>query len=963
MTTFDADFYKTTVFLPKTDFPMRGELPAREPEILKRWQDGDLYAQLRKVSKGRKQWTLHDGPPYANGNIHIGHAVNKILKDVINRTMQMSGFDADYVPGWDCHGLPIEWKIEEKYRAEKKDKDSVPIIEFRKECRDFAAHWVGVQAAEFQRLGVVGNWKDPYLTMTLGGEAQIAREIHKFLLNGGLYKGVKPVLWSVVEKTALAEAEVEYHEHKSTTIWVRFPIIKTPNKNLEGAHIVIWTTTPWTMPSNRGIAYKDDIVYRLIVVSDPGEETRVKKGDKLIIAEKLVDDVIGHTKIKAFERHDRFVGKELAGIICHHPLRGKGYEFDVPALAADFVTDDAGTGFVHVAPGHGADDFALGVASGLECTDNVADDGKFRASVPLFGGLAIFEEKNGKYEFGPGNFAPLKAIDEAGLLLAKGSIRHEYPHSWRSKAPLIFRTTPQWFIGMEINDLRKKSLQAISDTKWYPAAGENRIRAMIEQRPDWCISRQRAWGVPIAIFLEKATGKPLYDAEVYARVADIFESEGSDAWFARNPQDFLGTKYKADDYEQVRDIVDVWFESGSTHNFVLEPRKLPWPADLYLEGSDQHRGWFHSSLLESCGTRGVAPYKAVLTHGFVLDEKGMKMSKSLGNVVAPQTVMEKYGADILRLWTITSDYSEDIRIGETVLKTVADQYRRIRNTLRYLLGALEGFDKSEAVDLSDTARLPELERYMLHELKVLDNQVKKAVAEYEFGRMANLVYMFCNGPLSAFYFDIRKDRLYCDRPDLPERRAYRTVMAAIFEALCGYLAPVLCFTADEAWQYRPRGVFKDDADSIHLRTFADLPANWQDDALAQKWKRVLEVRDVILGALEVARKEKMIGSALEANVELYLSSMYDPEMLKDIDFAEVAITSQFTGSYGVGPQTAFSLANTPGVFVVIKKAEGGKCERCWKILPEVGSDKEFPTLSKRDADAVRYFMAQQQKAA
>jgi len=957
MTNFDADFYKTTVFLPKTDFPMRGDLPAREPEILKRWQDMDLYKRLRETSKGRKQWTLHDGPPYANGNIHIGHAVNKILKDVINRTMQMSGFDADYVPGWDCHGLPIEWKIEEKYREAGKDKDAVPVLEFRRECREFAQHWVDVQAAEFQRLGVTGNWKDPYLTMRLPAEAQIAREIHKFLLNGGLYKGVKPVLWSIVEKTALAEAEVEYHDHKSITIWVRFPVIKTNNPALEGADVVIWTTTPWTMPSNRGIACHKDVEYAVYTVEAVGEGARVSVGDKLVLATKLAPDVKEKAAITEWAQGNTFLGDSMEGTVCAHPLRGKGYEFDVPVLEAGFVTDDAGTGFVHIAPGHGADDFELGMAKGLEVTDNIDDDGKFRASVPLFGGLPVYDQKG---EMGQGNFAPIKAIDDAGKLLAKGSMRHDYPHSWRSKAPLIFRTTPQWFISMDTNDLRQKALKAIADTDWYPAAGENRIRAMIEQRPDWCISRQRAWGVPIAIFIERATGKPLLDEEVYKRVGDIFETEGSDAWFTRDKQDFLGNKYKADDYDQIKDIVDVWFESGSTHNFVLGPRNLPWPADLYLEGSDQHRGWFHSSLLESCGTRGVAPYKAVLTHGFVLDEKGMKMSKSLGNVVAPQTVMEKYGADILRLWTVSSDYSEDIRIGETVLKTTADIYRRIRNTLRYLLGALEGFDKSEAVDLSNPAKLPELERYMLHQLATLDADVKAAIAAYDFGRMAQLVYTFCNGPLSAFYFDIRKDSLYCDRPDLPERRAYRSVMAAIFECLVGYLAPVLCFTAEESWQYRPRGVFKDDAESIHLRTFAEVPKAWLDDALAQKWARVIHVRDVVLGALEIARKDKMIGSALEAHPVIYID-----EAIEGVDFAEIAITSQVTviDEDGKMPANAFTLPSAVGVGVIINKAEGNKCERCWKVLPEVGSDKEFPTLSKRDADAVRYFMANAQKAA
>lgn len=948
MTKFDAEFFKTTVFLPKTDFPMRGDLPQREPEILKKWHDMGLYKMLR-AKKGRKPWTLHDGPPYANGNIHIGHAVNKILKDLINRTMQMSGYDADYVPGWDCHGLPIEWKIEEKYRAEGKDKDAVPILEFRKECRDFAQHWVNVQSEEFQRLGVIGDWKEPYLTMRLPAEAQIVREIHKFLMNGGLYKGVKPVLWSTVEKTALAEAEVEYHEHKSTTIWVKFPIIQTKlwNSLEQGkSYIVIWTTTPWTMPSNRAIAFSDKIQYAAYKVKSVANDSRAKPGEILILAQKLANEVKQNAKIEEWEVVAEIPGGALADMVCEHPLRDKGYDFPVPLLEGGFVTDDAGTGFVHIAPSHGQDDYMLYMSKfgAKDIPDNVDDNGVFRAHVPLFAGLAIFEEKGGKHEFGPGNFAPLKAIDEAGYLLAKGSLRHEYPHSWRSKAPLIFRTTPQWFISMDTNDLRKKALKAISDTKWYPSAGENRIRAMIEQRPDWCISRQRAWGVPIAIFLEKASGKTLCDDDVNKRIADIFETEGSDAWFARDKQDFLGNKYKADDYDQVFDIVDVWFESGSTHQFVLEPRGLPWPADLYLEGSDQHRGWFHSSLLESCGTTGRAPYNAVLTHGFVLDEKGMKMSKSVGNVTAPQTVMEKYGADILRLWTVTSNYAEDIRVGDKILQTSADVYRRIRNTYRYLLGALDGFNADEAVDLSDTSKLPELERYMLHLLAKLDRDIKAAIAAYDFGKVTDLVYNFCNSQLSAFYFDIRKDRLYCDRPDMFERRAYRSVMAAMFEALCGWLAPTLCFTSDEAWQHRPQSLGTN-SDSIHMHDFISTPDAWIDEKLAEKWKQVFVVRDAVLGAMEIARKDKLIGSALDAHPIIAM-----PEELSGIDWAEICITSQATVKKG-------ELA------VTVNKADGNKCERCWKVLPEVGSDKEFPTLSKRDADAVRYFLTQNQKAA
>ena len=946
--TYDADFYKTTVFLPRTDFPMRGELPVREPEILKKWQDMDLYSALRAVSKGRAPFVLHDGPPYANGNIHIGHAVNKILKDVVNRTKQMEGFDADYVPGWDCHGLPIEWKIEEKYRASGANKDEVAINDFRRECREFAQHWVDVQSSEFQRLGVTGNWVNPYLTMTYPAEAQIAGEIHKFLMNGGLYRGVKPVMWSVVEKTALAEAEVEYKEHKSVTVWARFPVVSTPNKALEGAHVVIWTTTPWTLPSNRAIAYGADMDYTLYTVDAVAENARAKAGDRLVVSEKLAADVQAKAGITEWTKTASFKGRDFAGTVAAHPLRGSGYDFDVRLLEGDFVTDDAGTGFVHIAPGHGADDFVLGMKNGVEVTDNVTDDGLFRDHVPLFAGLPIYNEKG---EMGEANFAVIKAFDERGLLLAKGSLRHEYPHSWRSKAPLIFRTTPQWFISMETNDLRQTALKAIGETRWVPEQGENRIRAMIEQRPDWCISRQRAWGVPIAIFVNKKTREPLRDDEVCARITEVFEQEGSDAWFVRNPQDFLGNKYDAADYEQVRDIVDVWFESGSTHEFVLQARGMKNPADLYLEGSDQHRGWFHSSLLESCGVHGRAPFKAVLTHGFVLDEKGRKMSKSEGNVVAPQEVMAKYGADILRLWTITSSYEDDVRIGEATLKTTADLYRRIRNTYRYLLGALDGFSEHEAVDLSDPSKLPELEQLVLHRLAQLDGRVKQYVADYDFGRMVQDVHMFCTSDLSAFYFDIRKDRLYCDKADLYERRATRTVMAVLFDALTGWLAPTLPFTTEEAWSYRPVHM-RPEATSVHLKTFTDIPSAWENVTLADQWEKIVAVRDVVLGALEIKRKENVIGAPLEAHPVIHVSDEFN-RLLTGIDMAEICITSQASVTPQPAPADAFRLAGVEGVAVVVNRAQGAKCERSWKILPEVGSDREFPTLTLRDADAVR----------
>ncbi|HSK38737.1 MAG TPA: isoleucine--tRNA ligase, partial [Arenibaculum sp.] len=650
--------YKSTVFLPRTDFPMRAGLPAREPELLKRWAGIDLYRRQRNESRGRPVFLLHDGPPYANGNIHLGHAVNKILKDVINRSQQMLGRDAPYVPGWDCHGLPIEWKIEEKYRAAGKDKDEVPILDFRAECRAFAQHWVGVQTEEFKRLGVLGDWETPYTTMTLAAEAQIVREIHKFLMNGGLYKGAKPVMWSVVEKTALAEAEVEYHDHTSTTVWVRFPVTAPSVPELDGADVVIWTTTPWTLPGNRAIAFGAGIEYGVYEVERAGEDALAQPGDRLVVASATWDEVAATARVEG-RRVAALAGERLAGTVTAHPLRGQGYDFDVRLLPADFVEVETGTGFVHIAPGHGADDFELGRRNGIEVPRTVADDGAYYDHVPLFAGKRVYTPQG---KPGDANPAVVAAIRSAGRLLAQGRIKHSYPHSWRSKAPLIFRTTPQWFISMETGDLRELALRAIDDTRWVPPQGRNRIHAMIEQRPDWCISRQRAWGVPIALFVRKADGQPLKDQSVLDRIADAFEREGSDAWYARDPQDFLGSDYRAEDFEQVFDIVDVWFESGSTHAFVLERRPdLHWPASLYLEGSDQHRGWFHSSLLESCGTRGRAPYDAVLTHGFTLDEQGRKMSKSLGNGVEPQDVVDRSGADILRLWVVGSDYTEDMR--------------------------------------------------------------------------------------------------------------------------------------------------------------------------------------------------------------------------------------------------------------------------------------------------------------
>ena len=956
--------YKSTVFLPATGFPMRGDLPKREPDLLARWQKMGLWKRLRESSKGREKYILHDGPPYANGNIHIGTALNKILKDVVNRTHQMLGQDANYVPGWDCHGLPIEWKIEEEYRAKGKDKDKVPIVEFRRECRDFAAKWIDVQREEFRRLGVEGDWADPYSTMSYPAEAQIVRELGKFVMNGSLYRGARPVMWSVVEKTALAEAEVEYHDHTSTTVYVRFPVARSRHKALEGAAIVIWTTTPWTLPGNRAIAAGAEIEYDLLTVKSVHEGSLVKPGDKLLVAKKLssffVQDVgIGEAE---YDMSARVKGADLLGTICAHPLRGAAgangyYDFDVPVLNGDFVTTEQGTGFVHIAPGHGADDYELGSANGIDVPNTVDEDGSYFPHVGLFAGKRVFTPRG---KTGDANTAVIEAMTAAGALLGRGTLVHSYPHSWRSKAPLIFRNTPQWFISMSRNELRAKSLKAIDDTSWFPPAGRNRIRAMIETRPDWCVSRQRAWGVPIAVFVEKKSGQLLRDPDVIERIAQAFEAEGADAWYASDPKRFLGNKYDPAEYDQIRDVVDVWFDSGSTHSFVLEQRPdLKWPASLYLEGSDQHRGWFHSSLLESCGTRGRAPYDAVLTHGFVLDEQGRKMSKSLGNVIAPQEVVGKIGADILRLWVVSSDYTEDLRIGQEVLKHQAELYRRLRNTLRYLLGNLAGFDAAERVPLErveDVGRLPELERWVLHRLTELDALRCRAIADYTFTGFYTALHNFCAVDLSAFYFDIRKDSLYCDRPDSLRRRAVRTVLDRLYHCLVTWLAPVLCFTAEEAWLARHPG----EGESVHLQLFAEVPESWRDEALAARWARIRDLRRVVTGAIELARADKKIGASLQAAPVVYAEAPYR-EAMRGLDAAELWITSgaelRPAEELGADRDALFTLADVPGVWTRFATAGGSKCERCWKVLPEVGRHAAHPTLCGRCVDAVEHLPA------
>ncbi len=912
--------YRDTVFLPNTSFPMRGDLPRREPAMLARWREMGLWDRLRADSQGRDKFILHDGPPYANGHLHIGHALNKILKDVINRAQQMSGRDALYIPGWDCHGLPIEWKIEEEYRKSGRNKDAVPILQFRAECRAYAQNWLDVQSGEFQRLGVLGDFAHRYATMDFASEAAIVAEIGRFLLNGALYRGLRPVMWSTVEKTALAEAEVEYHDHTSTTIHVRFPLLDGPG-DLDGASVAIWTTTPWTIPANRAVAYGEAIDYALVRVDSVAEGSLARAGERLLVALAQLPQVCTETGIITHHVVRVLPGADLAGLLCAHPLRGRGYDYDVPLLPADYVTTEQGTGFVHTAPSHGEEDFALGRAHGLEVPDTVADDGKFREWVPIFAGLYVHKAAD----------AVCAALVEAGGLLARGALRHSYPHSWRSKAPLIYRATPQWFIRMDGPEhLRQRALDAIAVTDFVPEKGRTRLAAMVAGRPDWCISRQRAWGVPIAVFVERATGEVLRDAEVMGRVEAVFRDEGADAWYASPPSRFLGNGRDPAAYEQVMDIVDVWFESGSTHAFTLLARGLPWPADLYLEGSDQHRGWFQSSLLEAVGSRGQAPFKAILTHGFTLDEQGRKMSKSLGNVTAPQEVSDKYGADILRLWVMNADTAEDQRIGPEILKQQAELYRRLRNTLRWLLGSLDGFSQAEHVPL---AELPELERWVLHRLSELDALVRRAVATHDWAGVYPAIHSFCAGDLSAFYFDVRKDAVYCDRSDSLARRSARTVLDRLHRCLTAWLAPVLVFTAEEAWTAR----FGEQS-SVHLAAFYDVPPEWQDEALALKWQAIRAIRKSVTEMLEGERRDGRIRSSLEASLQLGFAD--GEAWLTEDDWAELCIVSRV--HVALSEKASFA----------VEKAPGRKCARCWKVLEEVGGVAAHPMLCLRCADAV-----------
>ena len=935
--------YKDTVFLPKTEFPMKAGLPQKEPGILARWNEQDLYHRLREARAGREKFILHDGPPYANGDMHIGHALNHILKDMVCRTQSLLGKDAPYVPGWDCHGLPIEWKVEEQYRKKKLNKDEVPVKEFRAECRAYAQHWVNVQREQVKRLGILGNWDKPYLTMDFDSEATIVSELLKFAESGQLYRGAKPVMWSPVEKTALAEAEVEYEDITSTQIDVAFEIVDGPLSNMAGSHAVIWTTTPWTIPVNQAIAYGPDVDYVILHIhtQPEGEVARTAHVSDVLIAESLVDQFSSRIGITPnhYEIVWRGKGSDLAGTIARHPMHHLGgfYAKPRPFLPGDFVTTDSGTGLVHMAPDHGEDDFDLCKAHGIEPQFAVEGDGKYRADWGWLGGQGSVI--NPKFNAPDGPICS-DLRDAGGLLAASADYQHSYPHSWRSKAKVIYRCTPQWFVPMDRGDstLRQKAMQAIADTRFVPEKGRNRIGSMVEGRPDWVLSRQRAWGVPITLFVDRKTGQYLNDPAVNARIVEAIKAEGVDAWEAARAQEYLGSDYKAEDYEQVFDILDVWFDSGCTHVFTLESGKWPelqWPADLYLEGSDQHRGWFQSSLLQSCGTRGRAPYNAVLTHGFTMDQKGLKMSKSVGNTVDPLKVMETNGADIIRLWALSVDFTEDHRIGDEILKGVADQYRKLRNTFRYLLGALDGFSEEERV--SDVAQMPELERYVLHLLADMDAKLKVAVEDFDFNSYVRLLSDFANNDLSAFFFDIRKDCLYCDAPESLKRRSYRTVLDILFHAMVRYAAPVLVFTAEEVWASR-----YPDAESVHLLEWPEVDAGWLSPELGDRWTDLRALRLRISAEVEPLRREKLVGSSLEVDVRAIGYNLIEAKWISTVDMAELAIIADFEidlpSDWEVASEDARERVKNVATALEVRRTTHHKCGRCWRHLPEVSED-------------------------
>ncbi len=918
--------YNATMLLPKTDFGMRGKLPTEEVKMMEFWNNIELWKKLREKSKDKKKFILHDGPPYANGPIHIGTAANKILKDIINRTKQFEGYNALYVPGWDCHGLPIEWQIEKQYRKKGKKKEDIDIKNFRNECRDFAQKWIEEQKRSFIRLFVLADWNNPYTTMAFESEAIILREFSKFFLNGSLYQGSKPVMWSPIEKTALAEAEIEYHDIDSTSIYVAFKVKNSSNKLLENTSVVIWTTTPWTIPGNRAIAFGDSIDYCLFKVQE--SKNNLIKDNKYLVAKSLLEEVCKRCNISKFELVMEIKGKELSNTICNHPFSKIGFDYDVPLLKAEFVEDSEGTGFVHIAPCYGEDDYYLALDNNIVIKDIVKDDGCYRDNTPVFAGMHVFKA----------HLSIIENLEKQNKFLGSREYRHSYPHSWRSKKPIIYRTTPQWFISMKSNNLKDKAMQSIEATKWIPKSSKNRIQSMVENRPDWCVSRQRAWGVPLTIFINKKTGEPLKDEKVMERIIEDVKRKGSDVWLSENPIKYLEKDYNPDDYYAVKDILDVWFDSGTSHAFVLENNNLSWPADLYLEGTDQHRGFFQSSLLAACGTRGRAPYKSVITHGFVLDGKGRKMSKSLGNVINPEDIIKKSGADVLRLWVATTDYSDDMKIGDEVLSNLNDNYRRIRNTFRFILGNIN----SAKIDFSlNYCELEEIDKFILARLYELETIRKKSLHEYAFHIFYKALFEFCSVDLSSFYFDISKDTLYCNDIEDNIRINKIKVLFQILEKLTTWYAPVLCHTMEEVWQK-----FKtENIESVHLKIFKNPDNIWDNVTLLEKWENIKKIRKVINTAIEIARNEKKLGSSLEANVVLISKEKSVLETIENIEMHNVCIVSSFDvldNKDKIDNNFISTFANKEkNVEVFVYKTKYEKCLRCWQYKKEVSINKSI----------------------
>jgi isoleucyl-tRNA synthetase len=918
--------YKETLNLPRTDFPMKADLPRREPARLARWAEMDLYGQLRAAGRGRPRFILHDGPPYANGHLHLGHALNKILKDIVIKSRQMMGCDCPYVPGWDCHGLPIEHQVDKELKSKKL---RLSQVEVRQRCREYARKFVDIQRAEFQRLGVLGDWDNPYLTMNPAYVAEILEEYGRFYFSGAIHRSKKPIHWCATCRTALAEAEVEYEEHKTPTVFVKFPLVSPPPQfselgSLKNVSLVIWTTTPWTLPANLAIAAHPDFDY---VALDVGEET-------LVVAADLAAGLLAAWGLPGKEIL-QVQGRRLEGAICRHPWIAR----DSLVILANYVTLEAGTGLVHTAPGHGQEDYDFGRRYGLEPYSPVDDGGRFTNEVPEFAGQKVWEANTGIIDL----------LKQKGKLLGAQEVSHSYPHCWRCKQPIIFRATEQWFISMEKNGLRPKALDAIDKVTWIPRWGRERIYQMVERRPDWCISRQRSWGVPIVAFHCEQCSQVLLTPEIMAGIIARARQEGADFWFAEPAAALLppGTRCAcgAADFRKETDILDVWFDSGVSWAAVLEPNpNLGLPADLYLEGSDQHRGWFHSSLLTSVGTRGQAPYKGVLTHGFVMDGEGHKMSKSLGNVIAPQEVMDRYGAEILRLWVAAEDYRDDVRLSPDILKQLAEAYRRFRNTCRFMLGNLYDFDP--AAHMVPAGEREELDRLALSWLAQLLERVKKAYGDYEFHLAFHRLHQFCAVEMSAIYLDTLKDRLYVSKADSRERRSAQSTLHDLLQGLTLAMAPILSFTADEVWEYLPG---KDRPASVHLAALPEPPAGFPDEALLAKYDFLLKVRGEINRGLEEARKAKLIAASQEARVVLGAAGELAGKLAGQVaelqTLAQVAELTVEPGDSPAGPGSVS--AEIPGLAVLVTKAAQEKCVRCWFRYPGVGEDPEHPQICRR----------------